>query len=187
MSDKQKISHFDPKGYSNSKSTDNHLPDRSRLAKLYPNPKTYDERKADDKLVQRASRLRWPKHPSLNSAVYGIGVIVLAIWFAQNLGVWWFGGGSGGSVMSAVFFSFAIWMVLMLAVFAWVIYISKLFTYFGGKERLFWVVYGTTLAIVMSIWLSGWVLEYTNPLWILVFAVFHFVLVLTFANRLMDR
>jgi len=184
MVDKQKISHFESEGYSNSQSGD-HLPDRSRLAKLYPTPKTYDERKADDERTKQVDRLRWPKYPVLNSAVYGSGVIVVAIWFIQNINAWWFGTDNRGMAMGAVFFSFAIWMVLMFITVARVLYVSKLFSHFGGKERLFWTVSGVTLAVTMGLWLSGLILNYTHLLWIPIFVVVQFVLVYVSMRRLM--
>jgi hypothetical protein len=184
MEKNQKTSHFSPTDSSDSKSVSRHDPDRSYLARLYPKPKTYEQRKQDNRLRQQSYRRKWPKYPYLNIATYGSTVLGLVIWVAQNLHAWWFGSSDYGITMSTVFFSFAIGLGLAFLLIAWVNYVNKLFSYFGSMIRLFWLVYAVLVAVLLVLWLSGWLWEYTNILWFLILTVFHFIVVFFIAKSI---
>lgn len=187
MANKPKISHFSKTNISDSKPVNNAYKDRSKLALLYPEPKTYEQKKEDDKLRQQSYRRHWPKYPYLNIAVYGSAVLGLMIWFVQNLNTWWFSSSNKGIVMSTVFISFAIFLVPAFLLITWIVYVNKQFSYFGGMVRLFWLVYDIILAVILSIWLSGWIGDYTNTLWIPALIVLHFILVFFSAQRILSR
>jgi hypothetical protein len=86
--------------------------------------------------------------------------------------------------MSTVFFSFVIWSVLAFLLIAWINYTDKQFSYFGGMTRVFWFVYTILAAVLLVPWLSGWIWEYTNILWIPILIVFHFIVVFFIAKRI---
>lgn len=184
MANKPKISHFAQTNTSDSKPASNVYTDRSRLGQLYPEPKTYEQRKQDDRLRQQSYRRQWPKYPYLNIATYGSAVLGLVIWVAQNLHVWWFGSSDYGITMSTVFFSFAIGFGLAFLLIAWINYVNKLFSYFGSMIRVFWLVYAVFVTVLLVLWLSGGIWEYTNILWIPVLTVFHFIVVFFIAKRI---
>ena len=175
MAKKMKIFHFAPTDNSSSSLINKNLQNQSHLAKLYPKPKTYEQNNQDRKLLQQAYRRQWPKYPYLNISAYGSAVFGLIIWFSQNIKTWWFGNGDFGLVMSTVFFSFAIWFVIAFSFIAWINYVNKQFSYFGGMIRLFWLIYIISIALLLTLWQSGWIWEYTNILWVPVLAILHFI------------
>ncbi len=187
MANKPKISHFAPTDSTTSKTTKSNSPDRSSLAKLYREPKTYEQRKHDIRLLQQAYRLHWPKRPHLNVAVYGSLVFGCFIWFIQNLSDSWLGNSDKGLIMSTVFFTFALAIVIMFLIIAWVNYVNRLFSYFGGMIRVFWFVYTILAAVLLIPWLSGWIWEYTNILWIPVLTILHFIFVFFSTQRIIGR
>jgi len=184
MADKSKISHFTPTSTLDSKSGNNNEPDRSRLARLYPDPKNYEQIKEDDKLRLQSYRRHWPKYPYLNIATYGSFVFAPMVWFAQNLKSWWLGGSNDAVTISMVFYSFTIWLVVAAMIIAWVIYVNRQFSYFGGMVGLFWSIYGVLVTLLFVLLLSGLIWDYANILWILVLSSLHFVVVLTSAWRI---
>ena len=187
MVKKSKISHFTQTNTTGSKPDSNADADRSRLARLYPQPKTYEQKEQDTKLLQRAYRLHWPKYPYFNIAAYGSVLLGLTVWFVQNLYNWWFGNSDWGLTMSTIFFSFVIWLVLTLLLIVWVNYTNKQFAYFGGMIRVFWIVYTILTAVLLVLWLSGWIWDYTNILCIPVLTVFHFIVMFFIAKRIIGR
>jgi len=187
MANKSKISHFAPTDSSDSKPVSNSYPDRSRLVQLYPKSKTYKQRKQDDRLHQQSYRRQWPKYPYLNIAIYGSVVLGLVIWFTQNLNAWWFSSSNNGITMSIVFFSFAIGLGLEFLLIAWVNYVNKQFSYFEGMIRVFWLVYTVLATVLLVLWLSGWIWEYTNILWVPVLTVLHFIVVFFSAQRIIGQ
>lgn len=187
MANKPKISHYAPSGPSDSKPANGRTSDRSRLAQLYPEPKTYNQRKQDDKLRQQAYHRHWPKRPRLNIAAYGSVILGLSIWFAQNLSSWWFGSSDKGITMATVFFTFALGLGLAFLLITWVNYVNKLFSYFGGIVQIFWLVYAVLISVLLTLWLSGWIWEYTNILWIPVLIVLHFIMVFFNVRRTIGK
>ncbi|MBC7564838.1 hypothetical protein H7100_01235 [Candidatus Saccharibacteria bacterium] len=187
MANKPKISHYAPSDPSDVKPASSATPDRSRLAQLYPEPKTYNQRKHNDRLLQQAYRRYWPKRPYLNIAAYGSVIMGLSIWFAQNLNAWWFGSSDKGITMATVFFTFAMGLGLAFLLIAWVNYVNKQFSYFGGVTQVFWLVYAVLLTVLLVLWLSGWIWEYTNILWIPALIVAHFITVFFSAWRTIGK
>ncbi len=187
MASKPKISHFVTTDSSDSKSVSRHDLDRSYLARLYPKPKTYEQRKQDDKRRQQSYRRQWPKRPRLNVAVYGSLVFGCFIWFIQNLSDSWLGNSDKGLIMSTVFFTFALAIVIMFLIIAWVNYVNKQFSYFGGMIQVFWLVYYILVAVILTLWLSGWIWEYTNILWVPVLTVLNFIVVFFSAQRIIGQ
>ncbi len=178
-----KIFHFAPTDYPKTRSANKNLQNQSRLARLYPKPKTYEQKKQDDKLLQQTYRRQWPKYPYLNIATYGSLVFGLIIWFTQNIKTWWFGNGDFGLVMSTVFFSFAIWLILAVSFIVWINYVNKQFSYFGGMIRLFWLIYIILIALLLTLWQNGWIWEYTNILWVPALAILHFIVMFLSARH----
>lgn len=177
MAHKPRISHYASSDSSDQKPVSSTISDRSHLARLYPEPKTYNQRKQDDKLRQQAYRRHWPKRPYLNIAAYGSIVLGLVIWFMQNLGAWVFGSSDKGITMATVFFSFALGLGLFFLIISWINYANKLFSYFGGRLQIFWIVYTLLVAALLFSWLNSWIWEYTNILWIPVLIILHFTVV----------
>jgi len=184
---KMKISHFAPTGPSETSPANKNRPNQSNLTRLYPNPKTYEQKKQDEKLLQKSYRHQWPKYPYLNISTYGSTIFGLIIWFSQNIKTWWFGNGDFGLVMSTVFFSFAIWLIVAFSFIAWINYVNKQFSYFGGMTRLFWLIYIILIALLLTLWQSGWIWGYTNTLWVPVLAILHFIVMLLSARRILTK
>lgn len=157
-------------------------PDRSNLGGLYPTAKTYDEKAHEEKLRQLAVRGQWPRHPSLNVSIYGGFVAAFIVWVAQNIQSWWFGSAEWGTLMSAVFFSFAVMLVAVLSFVVWAKYVNKLFDYFGGKVALFWLLYSISVLLMLVVWIGSSTVEYTSLAWIPILAVIHFVVVIMIAR-----
>ncbi len=175
MSDKQKTVHSSGTNHSGLKPSVVNIPDRSQLAELYPQPKTYGEKAADSRRFQRSLRRQWPKYPYLNIAAYGSLMLGLTVWFSQNLSSWWFGNPeSKGITMSVVFFTFALGLGLAFLIVAWVSYVNKQLSYFGGTIA-FWLVFGISTSVLTFLWFSGWFWGYTYILWIPILSVLHFV------------
>jgi hypothetical protein len=187
MANKPQTSHFVSTDSSDSTPNAGNAPDRSHLSRLYPEPKTYEQKKQDVALLQQSYRLHWPKYPFLNIAAYGSIVLGVIIWFVQSLNTWWFGSGDWGLTMSTVFFSFAIWIMLVFLLIAWVNYVNKLFSYFGSMIRVFWLVYTILIVVLLVLWLSGWLWEYTNILWPPILTVIHFIVVFFIAKRIVRQ
>ncbi len=187
MTDKPKITHFAASNWSDSKVLKGDSQDRSRLARLYPKPKTYEQRKRDDILRQKSYRRQWPKHPHLNIAAYGSAILGLTVWFIQNLNDSWFGNSNKGLIMSTVFLSFAVGIVLVFLIIAWVNYVNKQFSYFGGLASVFWLFYAVSVAVLLALWLSGWIWDYTNILWIPVLIVLHFIIAFFSTRRIVGK
>ncbi|MEO5950278.1 MAG: hypothetical protein ABIQ04_02410 [Candidatus Saccharimonadales bacterium] len=188
MTDKPKISHYAQTDVYETKSFKLSDADRSNLTALYPKPKTYAQREMDDKLRQKSFRRKWPKYPALNIAVYGSVLFGLIIRFAQSLNVWWFSNPSdSGATMSIVFFSFILGLGLVFLIIAWVGFVNRQFSYFGGLLRLFWLTYGVIIAIMVGLWLSSWIGNYTYILWVPSLAVLHFIIVLISAKHILGR
>lgn len=160
---------------------------RSKLSALYPSPKSYEERQKDDELREALYRRRWPKHPSLSISVYGTFTVGVFLWFIQNIATWWFSGTSGAVVMSIVFFTSAICLVVLGLFFAWARYVNKMFSYFGGLQVLFWIIYTTITGVLFSISLSGWMWEHSDFIWIFVFGVFQFIFTMLIAKVTLDN
>ncbi len=186
MANKPKISHFSKTNISDAKPVSDAYKDRSKLALLYPEPKTYEQRKEDDKLRLQSYRRHWPKYPYLNIAAYGSAVLGLIMLVIQNLYAWWFGSSDLAITMSVVFFSFTIWLIVAFLLIAWVSYVNKQFSYFGGI-RVFWLVYSVLAAVLLAPWLSGWIWEYTNILWVPVLTILHFIFVFFSAQRIISH
>lgn len=186
MANKPTITHFAATNSSDSQAANSDHVDRSQLAQLYPKPKTYDQRKQDDQRRQALYRRYWPKYPYLNIAAYGSVILGLVIWFVQSLNAWWYSGGEDrGITMSNIFFSFLLGLGLAFLIIAWVRYINKQFSHFGGSMRLFWLVYGSMSTVMLLLWLSGWLWEYTNIVWIVGLSVLHFTIVFFSGRRSM--
>jgi hypothetical protein len=150
--------------------------DRSKLGQLYPTAKTYEQRKSDDERRQKIYRSRLAKHPRLTITAYGSVVFGLIVWFMQNLNAWWFAGGDDrGVVMGYVFFSFSVAFMLIFLIMGWVKYVTKQLYDFEGAAGLFWLAYGVTVAVLIALWSSKLAGDYTNPAWILILTVLHFV------------
>ncbi|HSW77293.1 MAG TPA: hypothetical protein VLG36_00665 [Candidatus Chromulinivoraceae bacterium] len=177
MSKRPSISHSAITNLSGSKGANKGNSDRSSLVELYPKPKTYGQRAQDDKMRQQAYRRHWPRYPYLNIAAYGSALLGLVIWFAQNLNTWWFSAASYGDVMSHVFFSFVVGLMLVFLIVFWVSYVNKLFSYFRGAIQIFWFIYPLEVGTLLTLWLSGLMWDYMNISWIPVLAIFHFVIV----------
>ena len=187
MANKPKISHFASTDSSSSKANKSNSPDRSRLAKLYPAPKTPEQRKQDDRLRQQAYRRHWPKRPHLNVAVYGSLIFGFFIWFIQNLSDSWLGNGDKGLVMSTVFFTFALAILMLFLIIGWLNYVDKQLTYFGGRLQVFLLVYAVLIAVLLSLWLRGFIWQYTNVLWIPVLTLAHFITVFFIIRRIIGK
>jgi magnesium-transporting ATPase (P-type) len=190
MADKPKISHFVAASDSPTPAPGSarvNDPDRSRLGQLYPQPKTYEQIKQESNKRQVTFRSRWPKYPYLNIAAYGSAVFGLMTWFGQGLNNWWLGSNNGGATMSAVFFSFAIWIVLAVLVMAWVRYVNSLFSYFGGPIWLFWIIYAVVVAVLVTVSVYGVMQGYAPILWSLFVIVIHFGIVLFGTRRVIGR
>lgn len=156
--------------------------DRSELANLYPTPKTYDQRQQDTLSRQKLYRRRLPKYPHVNIATYGASVFGCIILFAQNVSSWWAGDENKGVTMSLVFLSFAIVLVLAASFILWVNYTIKLFSYFEGATKLFWLIYAILVSILLAIWANGWILAYTDAIWLLLLTTVYFLIVLVSAR-----
>ena len=156
--------------------------DRSDLRGLYPTAKTYDEKAREEKLRQLAVRGQWPRHPSLNIAIFGSFVAAFIVWVAQNIQSWWSSSAEWGTLMSAVFFSFAVMLVAVLSFVIWTKYVSRLFDYFGGKVALFWLLYGISVLLMLVVWVGNSTVEYTSLTWIPILAVIHFAAVIVIAR-----
>jgi hypothetical protein len=89
--------------------------------------------------------------------------------------------------MATVFFTFALVLGIASLLIAWVNYVIKLFSYFGGMLQIFWFVYALLIAVLFTLWLSGSVWEYTNILWIPVLIVAHFIAVFFSAWRTIEK
>ena len=187
MAKNPKISHYAPLEPSDAKSASITTPDRSRLAQLYPEPKTYNQRKQDDKLRQQAYRRHWPKHPDLNIAAYGSALLGFLVWFLQNLSSWWFGSSDYGITMSTVFFTFALGLAIAFLAITWVNYVNKLFTYFGGLVQIFWLAYTLFAAVLLTLWLSSWIWPYTNIIWIPLLIILHCTIVFLITRRIIGK
>lgn len=188
MTDKPKISHFDNTSPSKSRSFKDRYSDRSKLAELYPKPKTNEQRIFDDTLRQKSYRRRWPKHPSLTIAIYGSVLFMFIVFFLQSLNSWWFSNpGNNGATMSVVFFTFTLGLGLIFLIFAWVKFVNIQFSYFGGLLKLFWFIYYAFFAGIITFWLSGLIGDYTSILWLPSLAVIHFIIVFIIAIRILGR
>lgn len=187
MAKKMKISHFAPTDCFEASPANKNRSNQSHLAQLYPRPKTYEQKEQDNKSLRQAYRRQWPKYPYLNISAYGSAIFGLIIWFSQNIKTWWFGNGDFGLVMSTVFFSFAIWFILAFSFIAWINYVNKQFSYFGGTIRLFWLIYIILIAILLTLWQSGWIWEYTNILWVPVLAILHFIAMLLISKHILVK
>ena len=188
MPNKLKVSHFTSKGVSISKNAARHTLDQPRLARLYPDPKTYEQRQQDDDVRQQAYRRRLPKYPSLAIAMYGSIFLGLCVWFAQNLSSWWLGNGDSGTTMAAVFFTFAMGLALAFMGIIWVNYVNKVLSYFDGAVRIFWLVQSISIAGLLSLWLSGWAgIHHTSLLWIPALMLIHFTVVFFSARYIAGR
>ncbi len=179
--------HSSGSGTSKLKSTAAKTPDRSQLADLYPQPKSYEQREVDVKLRQLAYRRNWPKRPYVNIAAYGSIVFGFLIWFSQNLGSWWFGSTDKGVVMATVFLTFAIALAIWGLIIAWVKYVNGQFDYFGGSTRFFWLIQSVLIPVLIAIWLSGFAWEYTSILWIPALVVISFLTLLFSASRTIGK
>lgn len=167
----------------------NNPQDRSWLARLYPEPKTYEQRKEDDKRRQEIYRSHLSKHPHFTIAVRGSVVFGLVMWFVQNLNAWWFSGGDDrAAAMSNVFFSFFIGVLVMLLAVAWIKYVNKqLYGFQSVPEAQFWLTYGVVVAVLIALWSSKLLGEYTNVLWIPVLVALHFIALFFVSKRSIDR
>lgn len=165
----------------------NNRSDRSELSKLYPNPKTYEERKADSEKRQEMYRSRLPKSPHLVIALYGSGVFGLAVWFVQNLNTWWLDSSNPAVAMSRVFFSFSIALMLLFLFVAWVNYANKLLNALQNATNLFWIVYGVLVTALLLLWLNIPLGERTNAAWIPILTVIHFIVLFVSAQRIIGR
>lgn len=149
--------------------------DRSKLGRLYPAAKTYEQRKSDDERRQKIYRSRLAKHPRFTIAAYGSVVAGLMVWFVQNLNAWWFAGGEDrGVVMGYVFFSFSVAFLLIFLIMSWFKYVTKQLYDFQGAAGLFWLVYSVVIAALIALWSSKLVGEYTNATWIPILTILHF-------------
>ncbi len=187
MANKPKITHFATSDSSRSKSINSSSPNRSRLARLYPKPKTYEQIKQDDFLRQKSYRNQWPKYPYLNIAVCGSILFGIIIWVTQNINTWWFGNSDWGLTMSTVFLSFGIAMALIFLVVAWVKYVNKLLSYFGGMVGIFWLIYTVLVIVLLVLWLSGWIGKYTDAFWGPALIVSHFIVVFSSTRRIVRQ
>lgn len=161
--------------------------DRSKLGRLYPAAKTYEQRKSDDERRQKIYRSRLAKHPRFTIAAYGSVVAGLMIWFVQNLNAWWFAGGEDrGIVMGYVFFSFSVAFLLIFLIMGWVRYVTKQLYDFQGAMGLFWLVYAVIIAVLIGLWSSKLAGGYTNSVWIPILTIVHFIALLV-SSRLSIR
>ncbi len=156
--------------------------DASRLAALYPEPKTEAQKEQDDAQRQLSYRQRWPRYPYLNIAAHGSILAGIVLWFSQNVGYWWFSGDNTASVMGIVFFSFALGLGIMGLLFAWVNYANKLFSYFGRNSGAFWFAYLALTGLVVTISIGGWILAFTNILWLPIFVILNFLIIFVSAK-----
>lgn len=159
--------------------------DRSDLSDLYPAPKTYEQIKQGEALLQKSYRRRLPKRPHVTIAGYGAIVFAGIVVFAQNITNWWTPelGENKAITVSLVFFSFALLIVLAALFVVWVNYTMKLFSHFEGATKPFWLIYGVSVAILLTVWLNGWVSAYTDTVWLLVLPVIYFFVVLIGARN----
>lgn len=137
--------------------------------------------------ASRPYRRHYPKYPNLAIAVYGSVVFALYLVASQHFEGWWFSsGGNQGLAMRDVSFSFLVCIVLILLFAAWAHYTNWLFTYFGVRTAVFWLLYIVFIVLLVIPWLSGWVLgSCTNLLWVPVLMAAHFVVVFFGTRRMM--
>lgn len=157
-----------------TKSTDRQ--DRSWLARLYPEPKTYEQRREDDKRRQEIYRSHLSKHPHLTIALRGSIVFGLVMWFVQNLNAWWFSGGDDrAAAMSNVFLSFLVGGMVMFLAVLWIKYVNKqLYGFQSVAEAQFWLVYSVLIAGLIALWSTRLLGDYTNIAWVPTLVALHF-------------
>lgn len=190
MSKHTKITHFAELSDIDKYAITNNMPhDQSDLGKLYPTPKTYDQRLKDELERNKIFRRRLPKYPSIQIAVLGSIIFGLAVLFIQSIeqtteqlrqsdsGM--------ANVMLTVFFSFTLSLAVLGLAFLWVRHVIYMFDVFGGRMRLFWVVYGTILFFIMGAWLSGWLGKSSDAFWIPLLVGVHFIILFLSLRRLL--
>lgn len=186
MNKNPQISHFNNDESEQEKPLYTTSTDRSDLAARYPQAKSYDELAEDAKALKRAARLRFPKHPRLMIAVYGIFAPTLFAWFMQTMHVMWFSGSDTVAVLSKVSLSFLLAIAAVGLFWAWSVYTARLFSYFGGTPRLFWVAYGAFAAVLYMLMISQIFTAYTNLVWLPVIALTHFSVLYVLARYTLE-
>lgn len=155
--------------------------DRSGLGKIYPTPKTYEQRQEQDRLRLEAYRHRLPRYPRLNIAILSSLVFGLSALFIRNFEQLWMSG-----QIWIIFLSFAGILLLFFLAMACIKYTSNIFYLFGGSMTEFGIIYVCAIILLLIIWLSGWLASPSVAFWLPLVCGLHFLVVFIILKLALD-
>jgi len=125
--------------------------DRSALGALYPEPKSYESKRADEQKRIEMYVKKLPRFPQLTIPLFGSIVLGLGLFFILNLSTMWQDGN-----ISLVFFSFALWLAVCALAFLWIKKVNATFYAYGKTAAPFWIGFVVIMAVLVTLFVTGW-------------------------------
>lgn len=164
-----------------SKATGEPLQPRD-LGELYPTPKTYDEIQQDTEDRQALLKTYRTRMPAFKIAFFGSILAAAVAIYAATFQVLWLVGD-----MAAVFFSFAVWIILLLFAVKWLRYTINIFYEYASPVLAFWIVYVVVMTGALLTWRYGPFLSNGDRLWLAILPGVQFICTYITAKILITR
>lgn len=120
--------------------------DHSRLAALYPQPKTAEELRE-----RQPSLIRHVRHEYARITLLGSLVFSATLLFSMNIPTLWQNGNIG-----LIFFSFALWLGIGTLAVIWIKQVNTIFYSYGRSTVLFWTFNGVLDSLLAGVLLYSW-------------------------------